>query len=112
MTERRRLPSRRASVTVSFKHSIVGGKPTEFKLTVGFFEDETPGEIFVNTSQRAGSEADMNASDAAVLASLALQYGCPLEILCAAVKRNPDGSPTGPIGRALDEVKDIAELSR
>ena len=44
------------------------------------------------------------ASDQAVLASLALQFGCPLETLSKALMRNSAGHATSPIGLALDHI--------
>lgn len=43
-------------------------------------------------------------SDAAVAISLALQYGCPIDVLRAAMKRDKDGSPMGLLSHALDKV--------
>jgi len=73
-------------------------------LTVGFFENGSPAEIFLNSSMRLGSTADVNAVDGAFAVSLALQYGCPLETLRIGMKRNADGTPQGPLGAALDTI--------
>lgn len=75
-------------------------------MTVGYrngpqAESAKPIELFINTSMRSGNAADIAASDAAVAVSLALQYGCPPETLYEAMKRNPDGSPMGVVGRAM-----------
>jgi hypothetical protein len=40
--------------------------------------------------------------DAAIVASLALQHGVPLERLQHALTRNGDGSPSSPLGRLVD----------
>jgi hypothetical protein len=95
---RRRLPNRRASESFDFK--IMG---LRFVCTVGFFSDGTIGEIFL-TNHRVNSGAGIMASDQAVLASLALQYGCPLETLSKALMRDSAGRATSPIGRALDFI--------
>jgi len=100
MTGRLMLPHRRLSHTFSFTHNT-----QDFHITVGYYPDGRAGELFINTGQRSGSESDINASDAAILASLALQYGCPVSVLCSAVRRNPDGSPMGPIAQALDIIR-------
>jgi len=74
--------------------------------TVGYFPDNGGvAELFINTSMRAGSTADVNAVDGALAVSLALQYGCPLERLREGMKRHPDGKPQGPLGAALDAIK-------
>lgn len=98
MTNRRRLPQRRASVTFTFRQA-----DGEYRVTAGLFPNGTVGEIFVNC-QKAGSSADINAADGAVAASLALQYGCNIDTLRTAMKRNPDGTAIGPLGHALDIV--------
>jgi hypothetical protein len=40
--------------------------------------------------------------DAAIAASLLLQFGCPAETIRHALTRNADGSAAGPLGRLLD----------
>jgi len=47
---------------------------------------------------------DVLASDAAILASLALQLGCPLETITHALKRDARGEASSPIGAALDRI--------
>jgi ribonucleoside-diphosphate reductase alpha chain len=42
------------------------------------------------------------ASDCAIAASLALQFGCPAEVLARALSRDSRGNATGPLGIALD----------
>lgn len=42
------------------------------------------------------------ASDAAIVASLALQFGCPAETLRETHCRDARGNATGPLGIALD----------
>ena len=61
-------------------------------------------EIFLNTGKQ-GTAIDTNARDAAVAASLLLQYGCSVEILRRALTRNGDGSASGPLARALDLIQ-------
>jgi hypothetical protein len=39
-----------------------------------------------------------------VAASLALQYGCPAEVLRRAVARDSQGNASGPLGAALDRI--------
>jgi hypothetical protein len=106
---RQRLPNRRMTVTIKFEHARgPGDAPRKYIASFSQFVDGPalgqPGEIFINTEQKAGSEADINASDAAVAVSLALQYGCPIGVLREALKRNPDGSPMGPLAAALDII--------
>jgi len=75
-------------------------------LTAGFFDDGKLAEMFVNSSQKLGSMADVNAVDGAFAISLALQYGAPLEILRIGMKRNADGTAQGVLGAALDKIKE------
>jgi hypothetical protein len=96
MTERQRLPNRRGHELLDFEHGGI-----RYTAGVGWFEDGSLAEIFLNT-RKHGTAIDVNARDAAVAASLLLQHGCPIEILRRALTRNADGSASGPLGRALD----------
>lgn len=103
---RRRLAWRRPATTFKLSHRMPSGAEHHFCVTVGLYDRQSPdiGEIFINTAGKAGSEGDTMVSDAAVAISLALQYGCPIEVLRAAMKRNPDCSPMGLLSHVLDEV--------
>lgn len=70
---RKRLPERRKKYTQKFK---IGGHT--FYFTVGMYADGTPGEIFIDTS-KAGAAFRSLAESVAIMASLGLQYGVPLE---------------------------------
>jgi ribonucleoside-diphosphate reductase alpha chain len=72
---RRRLPDQRNSLTHKFQ---VGDQ--EGYLTVGLYDDGSPGEVFVTISKE-GSTIRGLMDSVAVLTSLALQYGVPLEDL-------------------------------
>jgi ribonucleoside-diphosphate reductase alpha chain len=72
---RRHLPDERQSVTHKFR---VGEQ--EGYVTVGLYDDGTPGEIFVNISKE-GSTIRGLMDSVAVLTSVALQYGVPLRNL-------------------------------
>ncbi|MBR0687320.1 hypothetical protein JQ594_15420 [Bradyrhizobium manausense] len=56
-------------------------------------------EVFLN-AQKVNSQLDALSSDGAVLMSLLMQYGCPPADIFHSMKRNPDGSPASPLGRA------------
>jgi hypothetical protein len=64
-------------------------------------ESDCIAEIFLS-NHRSGSQADANARDAAIAASLAFQHGCPLEALRGALLRDMQGRPATPLGVALD----------
>ncbi len=93
---RRRLSDRRGSVTFTLE---VGGP--RFTATASRFEDGALGEVFLQ-NHKADSTAGIMASDAAIAASLALQFGCPVETLRKALCRDGRGNATGPLGAALD----------
>jgi hypothetical protein len=93
---RQRLANRRAHEILDFEHGGI-----RYTAGVGRFKDGRPAEIFLNTA-KLGTAVDTFAKDAAVAASLLLQYGCPLETLRRALTRNSDGSASGPLAHALD----------
>jgi hypothetical protein len=100
MSERRRLPDRRASLTFTLQ----AGSLT-FTATASRFDDGALGEVFLQ-NHKADSAAGIMASDAAIAASLALQFGCPVEILRKALCRDSRGNATGPLGVAIDKLGD------
>jgi hypothetical protein len=61
-------------------------------------------------NHKAGSMAGINACDAAVVASIALQYGVPLDVIRKALMRDPRGRASGPLGEALDII--AAEVTK
>jgi hypothetical protein len=73
------------------------------QYTAARFPDGSVGEVFLN-ADRADSLLDVLTSDAAILASLALQYGCPLDAITHALKRDSRGLAASPIGAALDRI--------
>jgi hypothetical protein len=93
---RERLPNRRASVTFKLQ---AGG--LSFTATASQFNDGSLGEVFLQ-NHKADSTAGIMASDGAIAASLALQYGCPVDVLRKALSRDARGNATGPLGIALD----------
>jgi hypothetical protein len=99
-TARNRLPDRRASTT--FEIEVANLKYT---ATIGRFTDGKIGEIFLQ-NHKPGSQSDSNARDAAVAASLALQFGCPLQVLRRALLRDAQGRPSTPLGAAIDAIAD------
>jgi hypothetical protein len=74
---RTRLPNRRASETFD-----VEAQGLCFTTTVSRFDNGSIAEIFIQ-NHKAGSMVGINAQDAAVVCSLALQYGVPLEVILA-----------------------------
>jgi ribonucleoside-diphosphate reductase alpha chain len=74
VAKRRRLPDERKSVTHKFS---VGGH--DGYLTVGMYEDGTPGEIFI-VMAKAGSTLSGVMDSFATALSLGLQHGVPLRL--------------------------------
>jgi hypothetical protein len=97
---RNRLPNRRRSET--FDVEVAGLK---FTCTAGWYLDGRLGEIFI-TNHKAGSTAGIMASDAAIVASFALQHGVPPDELRRALCRDARGNAASPIGAALDVLAD------
>jgi ribonucleoside-diphosphate reductase alpha chain len=72
---RKRLPAERTAITHKFE---VGGH--EGYITVGLYEDGTPGEIFLRMAKEGSTVSGLMDSFATAV-SLALQYGVPLPAL-------------------------------
>jgi len=110
MTARRVLPQRRPTFTFDI-HDESG----RVDMVVAYSVFEPPGappphtvaEIFV-TSRKIGSGTEAIARDAAILLSLAVQYGCPVDVIRGALTRNQDGSAQSLMGRVVDRVVEEA----
>src|SRR5712675_2442799 len=72
--QREKMPAERASVTHKFS---IGGH--EGYITVGMYEDNRPGEIFIKMSKE-GSTLSGIMDGLALTISLGLQYGVPLKV--------------------------------
>lgn len=70
--KRKRLPDTRKSITHKFTVADQEGY-----ITVGLYEDNTPGELFVHIAKE-GSTVSGLMDGIGILTSLALQYGVPL----------------------------------
>ncbi len=90
------LPNRREAEHFQF---TCGG--IQYIASIGRFDNGGLAEIFI-FSGKAGSQADVSARDAAVVASIALQYGVPLDVMRHALVRDPRGEAGSPLGVALD----------
>jgi hypothetical protein len=100
MSNRERLANRRASELFDIE---VGGR--KYRCTVSFYGDGRLAEIFLSNN-KAGSDSDCAARDSAVVCSLCLQHGVPLETIRKALMRDSQGRPNGPLGAALDLIAD------
>ena len=100
MSERQRLPNRRASETRDIE---VSGR--RYRATISRYADGRVGEIFLSNN-KSGSDSDTAARDSAVVCSIALQYGVPLTVIRRALMRDSQGQPSGPLGVVLDLLAD------
>jgi ribonucleoside-diphosphate reductase alpha chain len=96
MTARQRLPNRRASETFALRCAGLA-----YVATVSRFDDGRIAEIFLS-NHKAGSAADTAARDSAIVASIAMQYGAPVDVIRKALLRDPQGWAGSPLGVALD----------
>jgi ribonucleoside-diphosphate reductase alpha chain len=90
---RHKLPPERASITHKFN---VGGH--EGYITVGLYPSGSPGEIFI-TMAKEGSTVSGLMDSFACAASIALQHGVPLKLLCekfAHTRFEPSGWTNNP----------------
>jgi ribonucleoside-diphosphate reductase alpha chain len=93
---RQKLPNRRAAETFDIEANGL-----RYRVTAGYFPDGRLAEIFINNAKQ-GSHSDTAARDSAVVASLALQHGVPLDVIRRALMRDAQGRASGPLGVALD----------
>lgn len=98
MTERTRLPNRRLNETQEFSR-----EGSRYRITVGYYRSGEVGEIFLN-ADRANSLLDVLVNDAAILVSLCLQRGVPLDKIAHSLKRDKFGIASSPIGCAIDRI--------
>ena len=90
MAERERLPDRREAEMIDFEF---GGR--RWTAGVSRFPDGRVGEIFLH----AGKDSALLslAQDAAIIASIALQFGAPADVIAHALA----GRDAGPLAQAL-----------
>jgi hypothetical protein len=103
--ERRILPARRPVQTLELRHRTETAEQT-YQISVGYFTDGgklTPAEVFLNGA-KVGSGVEAIARDAAVLLSIAMQFGVPLEVLAGAITRDTAGAPSSVIGAVVDKL--------
>lgn len=77
--KRYRLPDERNSITHKFVIHAEGGEEYTGYITVGFYEDGTPGEFFIRIA-KIGSMVNGLLDTIATSVSIALQYGIPLKV--------------------------------
>ena len=93
---RSRLPDLRSHEVFEFEHCGI-----RYTAGVGRYGHGRIGEVFLNAS-KSGTAIETHARDGAVILSLLLQHGCPIDAIRQTITRNPDGSAAGPFGTLLD----------
>ena len=100
MTIRRVLPQRRACESFDLDF---GGLARAHTITIGFYDDGTIGEVFINGG-KSGEQIEAIARDAAVILSLALQFGADLANIKSAITRDAQGDAQTIIGVVVDRL--------
>src|SRR5438552_17812503 len=95
---RRKLSNRRPSITFDFRCNSLA-----YSATISRYPNGDLAEVFINNT-KVGSDSDSAAKDSAVVCSLALQFGVPLEAIRRALLRDPRGVASSPLGVALDLI--------
>jgi hypothetical protein len=93
---RERLPDRRRSET--FELECAG---LRYTATIARFRDGRIAEIFLS-NHKSNSAADTAARDAAIVTSIALQFGADVETIRKALCRDSHGRASGSLGATLD----------
>ena len=111
MSNRERLPNRRGAEILNFNTLRRNDRePIAYTATLGFFMDGRLAEIFLR-SAKSGTDLNIQSLETAIAVSMALQYGCPAEVLRAAMPRTDRGEPEGAVGMLLDILakREVAE---
>jgi hypothetical protein len=96
MTERQRLPNRRASEFFDFESMGM-----RFTASVSRNGAGDVRELFAD-NHKAGSAMGTLVRDSAIILSFALQHGADINAIRDALCRDSQGRALGPIGAALD----------
>jgi hypothetical protein len=100
---RTRLPDRRAAETVQLEH-----EGACFTVTIGFYADGRPGEVFTHGA-RSGSSLDALLADVCVVVSCLIQHGVEPRDLATSMGRLGDAEPASIIGAVLDLVAAMSQ---
>ncbi len=103
MTDRLTLPQRRPNETFELHF---GNHRSAYSVTIGYAHVDRRRqiqEVFISGAQ-VGTEMDAITRDGAILLSLALQHGTPLETIANAITRNCRGEADSIIGAVVDRI--------
>lgn len=93
------LPQRRYNESSEFSHGGI-----RYAMQIGLYEDGRVGEVFLQMEKSAGTVADVASRDLAVIISIAIQYGVPLERMLAAITKDEKARPEGLAGAVLEHL--------
>lgn len=96
---RQPLANRRYNESSEFLHQGI-----RYDMQIGIYEDGRVGEVFVQMEKAAGTLADVNARDVAILISMAIQYGIPLDRIDKAMTKDSNGHPEGFGGAVIQHL--------
>lgn len=99
---RRPLPARRRSETFELPF---GGLARDHSVTVSFYADGAPGEIFISGG-KSGESVEAIARDGAILLSLCLQHYVPLDTIRHALTRDGQNAPLSIVGAVVDKLRE------
>jgi hypothetical protein len=101
---RERLPDARYSETFDVVHAV-DGVPGAVRvvMTVGYYPDGRPGEVFVKTPKAAATAYEAIARDFGIAISLLLQHGVAAATIQAAFTKEASGKPSS-LGGAIAEA--------
>jgi hypothetical protein len=103
---RARLADRRPAERFEVVHRPNGGEPIICFVTVSRLPDGAIGEVFAHVQGRMAKGSDFEAlvRDAAVVVSIALQYGVPVSVLRHAITRDDRSGAATLAGAILDAL--------
>jgi len=103
---RMRLPDRRPAETVALEHD-----GARFMVTIGFYPDGRPGEVFTHGA-RCGSSMDALLADACVVVSCLIQHGVEPSELAGGMGRLGNSKPASVIGAVVDLIAAASALQQ
>jgi hypothetical protein len=74
-------------------------------MQIGVYDDGRVGELFLQMEKATGSFADTTARDVAILISMAIQHGVPIDRMLSAITKDENGRPEGLAGALLAHLK-------
>jgi len=93
------LPHRRYGESFDIQHLGI-----RYSMQIGCYEDGRVGEVFLGMEKAAGTAMDVNARDMAVVMSMAIQHGVPIERMLKAVTKDSEGRSEGLMGHVLELI--------